>query len=60
MLGNVLVGIRVVFLPDCPLILSLLKYRGVRAFLNQKMRNPNRRNPLNNSIDDFTYLINGI
>ena len=31
-LGNVLVGVRVVFLPDCPLILSLLKYRGVWAF----------------------------
>ena len=28
-LGNVLVGIRVVFLPDCLLIFSLLKHRGV-------------------------------
>ena len=43
--------VRVVFLPDCPLVLSLLKHRGVRAFLNQKMRNPNRRSPLNNCID---------
>ena len=34
--GNILVGFRVVFLPDCSLILSLLKYRGVRAFLNPK------------------------
>ena len=25
-------GVRVVFLLDCPLILSLLKHRGVRAF----------------------------
>ena len=33
-LGNVLVGVRVVFLPDCPLVLSLLKHRGVGAFLN--------------------------
>ena len=33
-LGNVLVGVRVAFLPDYPLILSLLKHRGVRAFLN--------------------------
>ena len=33
-LGNILVGVRVVFLPDCPLILSLLKYKGVRVFLN--------------------------
>ena len=28
-LGNVLVEIWVVFLPDCPLILSLLKHRDV-------------------------------
>ena len=32
-LGNVLVRVRVAFLPDCPLILSLLKHRGVGAFL---------------------------
>ena len=44
-------GIRVAFLPECPLILSLLKYRGAGAFLNQKMRNPNRGSPLNSSID---------
>ena len=31
-LGNVLVKVIVVFLPDCPLILSLLKYRDVGAF----------------------------
>ena len=31
-LGNVLVKVRVVFLPDCPLILSLLKHRDVGAF----------------------------
>ena len=31
-LGNVLVGVRVVFLLDCPLILSLLKHRDVGAF----------------------------
>ena len=31
-LGNVLVEVRVVFLPDCPLILSLLKHRDVEAF----------------------------
>ena len=46
-LGNVLMGVRVVFLLDCPLILSLLKYRGIRIFLNIKMRNPNKKNPLN-------------
>ena len=32
-LGNVLVGVRIVFLPDCPLVLSLLKHRGI-VFLN--------------------------
>ena len=31
-LGNFLVEVRVVFLPDCPLILSLLKHRDVGAF----------------------------
>ena len=45
-------GVRVVFLPDCPLVLSLLKHRSVGAFLNKQMRNPNRRSPLNNSIDN--------
>ena len=33
-LGNVLVEVRVAFLPDHPLVLSLFKYSGVRAFLN--------------------------
>ena len=51
-LGNVLVGVKVVFLPDCPLVLSLLKHKGVGAFFNKKMRIPNRENPLNNSIDN--------
>ena len=45
-------GVRVVFFPDCPLILFLLKYKDVGAFLNKKkMRNSNRESPLNNSID---------
>ena len=35
-LGNVLVGVIVVFLPDYSLILSLLKHRDVEAFLNKK------------------------
>ena len=35
-LGNVLVGVRVAFWLDCPLVLSLFKYRGIRAFLNEK------------------------
>ena len=32
--------VRVVFLSDCPLILSLLKHRGVDAFLNKKNEDP--------------------
>ena len=35
-LGNVLVRVRVAFLPNCPLALSLLKYKGIGAFLNKK------------------------
>ena len=35
-LGNVLVGVRVTFLPNCPLILSLLKHRGVGYFWTKK------------------------
>ena len=50
-LGKDLVGVRVAFLPNYPLILSLLKHRGVETFLNLKIRNPNRGNPLNNSIE---------
>ena len=38
--------VRVAFLPDYPLVLSLLKYRGVGVFLNLKMRDPNRGSPL--------------
>ena len=35
-LGNVLMRGRVAFLPDYPLILSLLKHRGVEAFFELK------------------------
>ena len=45
-LGNILVRFRVVFLPDCPLILSLFKHRGIGAFLNQKNEDPKQRKPL--------------
>ena len=45
--------VRVEFLPDCPLILSLHRYRGVGVFSNKKMRNPNRESPLNSSIDEL-------
>ena len=37
-LGNVLVEIRVVFLLDCPLILSLFKHRDVGAFFNYETK----------------------
>ena len=33
-LGNVLAGVKVAFLPDYPLVLSLLKHRTVGTFLN--------------------------
>ena len=35
-LGNVLLRVKVVFLPNCHLVLSLYKHRSVRAFLNKK------------------------
>ena len=35
-LGNILVRVRVVFLPDYSLVLSLLKHRDVRVFFNKK------------------------
>ena len=44
-------GVRIVFLPDCLLVLSLFKHRGIGVFLNQKMRISNRENPLNSSIN---------
>ena len=34
--GNVLVQVRLVFLPDYPLVLFLLKPRDVRVFWNKK------------------------
>ena len=45
-LGNVLVEVRVVFLPDCPLILSLLKHRGVGAFSNYENEESKQEKPL--------------
>ena len=45
-LGNVLVRIRVTFLPDCPLVLFLLKYKGIEAFLNQKNEEFKQGKPL--------------
>ena len=45
-LDNVLVRVRVVFLPDCHLVLSLLKHRGIGAFLNPKNEDPKQEEPL--------------
>ena len=35
-LGNVLLRVKVLFLSNYPLVLSLYKHMGVRAFLNKK------------------------
>ena len=45
-LGNVLVGVKVIFFPDCPLVLSLLKHRGIGVFLNQKNKKSKQEKPL--------------
>ena len=39
-LGNILVGVRIVFLPNYHLVLSLHKHRSAGAFLNQKNEDP--------------------
>ena len=33
-LGNILEWVRVAFLPDCPVVLSILKHIGIGALLN--------------------------
>ena len=45
-LGNVLLRVRVVFLPNYLLVLSLYKHRGVRAFLNKKNEDFKQEKPL--------------
>ena len=37
--------VSVVFLPGFPLVLSLLKYRGVGVFLNKKNEDPKQGKP---------------
>ena len=37
-LGNILVGVKVAFLSDYPLVLSLLKHKGIRVILNKKKK----------------------
>ena len=49
--------VRHVFLPDYPLILSLLKPRGVGVFWNQKKSGPNIGIPLNSSINNIFTII---
>ena len=39
-LSNILIGVRVVSLLDCPFVLSLLKHRSVGVFLNKKNEDP--------------------
>ena len=55
-LGIVLVRVRVVFLPDYPLILSLHKHRSIGAFLNQKNEESKQGSLLNSSIDKIIWM----
>ena len=45
--------VRVVFLPNCPLIFSLHNHRSVGVFLNQKNEKFKQKSPLNSSIDIY-------
>ena len=45
-------GVIIVFSLDCPLVLSLLKYRGVRTLKKKKKKESQTRNLLNSSIDN--------
>ena len=40
-LCNILVRVKVIFLPNCSLVSSLYKHKGVREFLNKKKKNEN-------------------
>ena len=40
-------GVKIVFLPDWHLVLSLLKHKGVGAFLNQKNEESKQGKPFN-------------
>ena len=53
--SNVLVQVRNVFLPYYPLVLSILKPRGVGVFWNKKKSSPNRESILNSSIDKLDF-----
>ena len=55
-MGSVLVGVRVIFLPNCHLVLFLLKHRSIGAFLNKKNEDPNRESLLNSSSSVYIYV----
>ena len=52
--------VRVVFLPDCPLVCLYINIGVWGAFLNpkkkKKMKNQNRKSPLNSSVCVYIYL----
>ena len=45
-IGNVLVQVKQVFLPDCPLVLSLLERGDIGVFWNQKNVQSKQEKPL--------------
>ena len=49
-------GVKVVFLLDCPLVLSLLKHRGVEAFLNQKNEDVKQGKPLFLKLEPINFI----
>ena len=51
-LGNILVE-------DCPLVLSLLKDKGVGAIFEPKKKIPNRGSLLNNNVDKAIWKLTG-
>ena len=51
-LGNILVE-------DCPLVLSLLKDKGVGAIFEPKKKIPNRGSLLNNNVDKVIWKLIG-
>ena len=41
-----------IFLFCCPLVLSILKFREIRVVWTKKKSGPNKKSPLNSSIDN--------
>ena len=46
-------GVKILFLPDCALILFLLKHRSIWVFLDQKIGSQIEKVPLNYNIDNL-------